>query len=262
MNDKTRTVARSYDEDGLPVWHSQTSPTSMTTRAECLMHPDRIIPVIFVPGIMGSNLASIDAERSLKIKNIWRPDLMGAVTKIIGLEPRERKAVFDPSNAHVDQNIVVAGKPLVNATIGFPSKLIEARGWGTVFWGSYGPLLEYLESSLNDVMRWDSSANKSTIDGEWAAYAAHGVTVKSGEKNCTLKLTQSELEQVSKYWYPVHAVGYNWLQSNEDSGKYLAKKIDEILAHYRDKWGSKAVQKVVLVTHSMGGLVARAAYAS
>ena len=85
MNDKTRTVARSYDEDGLPVWHSQTSPTSMTTRAECLMHPDRIIPVIFVPGIMGSNLASIDAERSLKIKNIWRPDLMGAVTKIIGL---------------------------------------------------------------------------------------------------------------------------------------------------------------------------------
>ncbi|WP_186110911.1 esterase/lipase family protein [Burkholderia gladioli] len=259
MNDKTRTVARSYDEDGLPVWHSQTSPTSMTTRAECLMHPDRIIPVIFVPGIMGSNLASIDAERSLKIKNIWRPDLMGAVTKIIGLEPRERKAVFDPSNAHVDQNIVVAGKPLVNATIGFPSKLIEARGWGTVFWGSYGPLLEYLESSLNDVMRWDSSANKSTIDGEWAAYAAHGVTVKSGEKNCTLKLTQSELEQVSKYWYPVHAVGYNWLQSNEDSGKYLAKKIDEILAHYRDKWGSKAVQKVVLVTHSMGGLVARAA---
>ncbi|AYQ87512.1 esterase/lipase family protein [Burkholderia gladioli] len=259
MNDKTRTVARSYDEDGLPVWHSQTSPTSMTTRAECLMHPDRIIPVIFVPGIMGSNLKSKDVTQSKKIANIWRPDLTGAVTKIIGLNPAGRKKVFNPENVQVDRDIDVGGQRLANATNGFPAKLIQSRGWGTIFWGSYGPLLEYLESNLNDVVRWESAKNEAVVDGSWTPYISHGVAVKSDGKDQILRLTKRELEQVAKYWYPVHAVGYNWLQSNEQSGKDLAREIDAILEHYRDKWGGKAVQKVILVTHSMGGLVARAA---
>lgn len=259
MNDKTRTVARSYDEDGLPVWHSQTSPTSMTTRAECLMHPDRIIPVIFVPGIMGSNLKSKDVTRSKKIVNIWRPDLTGAVTKIIGLSPAGRKTVFNPENVQVDRDIDVNGQRLANATNGFPAKLIQVRGWGTIFWGSYGPLLEYLESNLNDVLRWDSAKNETIVGESWTPYISHGVAVKSDGKEHILRLTKGELEQVAKYWYPVHAAGYNWLQSNEQSGKDLAREIDVILNHYRDKWGSKAVQKVILVTHSMGGLVARAA---
>ncbi|NRF84646.1 hypothetical protein HQ619_11930 [Burkholderia gladioli] len=147
MNDKTRTVARSYDEDGLPVWHSQTSPTSMTTRAECLMHPDRIIPVIFVPGIMGSNLKTKDVKKSRNIVNIWRPDLTNAVTTIIGLNPAGRKEVFNPANVQVDHDIDIGGKRLANATNGFPAKLIQSRGWGTVFWGSYGPCLNILNQT-------------------------------------------------------------------------------------------------------------------
>jgi hypothetical protein len=46
---------------------------------------------------------------------------------------------------------------------------------------------------------------------------------------------------------PVHAFGYNWLKSNEESGMLLREKILKDLKDH----------KVILVTHSMGGLVAR-----
>ncbi|WP_449405762.1 lipase family alpha/beta hydrolase [Massilia phosphatilytica] len=54
----------------------------------------------------------------------------------------------------------------------------------------------------------------------------------------------------------MHGVGYNWLRSNKESGERLAQEIERITAHYRSK--GKTCEKVVIVTHSMGGLVARA----
>lgn len=51
--------------------------------------------------------------------------------------------------------------------------------------------------------------------------------------------------------HPVYAFGYDWRSSNARSGKDLAARIDAIL---KDHPGAT---KVVLVTHSMGGLVAR-----
>ena len=74
-----------------------------------------------------------------------------------------------------------------------------------------------------------------------------------------LKLTDAELEKMAEYYYPLHAIGYNWLQSNEESGKYVAGQVKKIIAHYQKRFGSKSCSKVILLTHSMGGLVARAA---
>lgn len=51
--------------------------------------------------------------------------------------------------------------------------------------------------------------------------------------------------------HPVYAFGYDWRKSNADSGKKLATRIGEILKKH------PGATKVVLVTHSMGGLVAR-----
>lgn len=70
-------------------------------------------------------------------------------------------------------------------------------------------------------------------------------------------LTEEELKQAIKgCWFPVHAVGYNWLQSNDDSGKAIAQRVEKIMADYR-QWGFQC-EKVIVVTHSMGGLVGRA----
>jgi hypothetical protein len=259
MSDKSRTTPRNRDDDGVPTWDSHTSPTTITTRAECLMHPDRIIPVVFVPGIMGSNLRARDASKAKGVRNVWRPDSTDAVVSVIGMGPSTRRVVFNPANMEVDTDIAVGGKRLIQSGIGFSDPLLQSRGWGSIFWKSYGPLLEYLEESLNDVMKWSSYECRSTLSENWSAYAQDGAKIRTGDKDHTLKLTQEELKNVANYWYPVHAVGYNWLQSNEQSGKDLAQQIDLILGHYREKWGSRAVKKVIVVTHSMGGLVARAA---
>jgi pimeloyl-ACP methyl ester carboxylesterase len=52
--------------------------------------------------------------------------------------------------------------------------------------------------------------------------------------------------------HPVYAVGYDWRKSNNNSGAVLARRVRYIL----ERHGAK---QVILVTHSMGGLVARAA---
>jgi hypothetical protein len=50
---------------------------------------------------------------------------------------------------------------------------------------------------------------------------------------------------------PVYAVGYDWRQSNKDSASYLDTQITTILAQEK-------AENFVLITHSMGGIVARA----
>lgn len=56
---------------------------------------------------------------------------------------------------------------------------------------------------------------------------------------------------------PVYAVGYNWTDTNLNNGKLLAKRIDEIIDENKKKIGK--CEKVIVITHSMGGLVSRCA---
>jgi hypothetical protein len=54
--------------------------------------------------------------------------------------------------------------------------------------------------------------------------------------------------------YEVWAAGYNWLQSNRKSAQDVIDYINKVvLPHYKGR-----AEKVLIVTHSMGGLVARA----
>ena len=39
-----------------------------------------------------------------------------------------------------------------------------------------------------------------------------------------------DMELVLHYDNPVHAFGYNWLQSNAESGRALKRRIDEVIA--------------------------------
>ena len=70
-------------------------------------------------------------------------------------------------------------------------------------------------------------------------------------------LDESMLRQaVTGCWFPVHAMGYNWLRSNKKSGKEIAARIEALIKRYVDQ--GYQCEKVIVVTHSMGGLVARA----
>ncbi|WP_009916788.1 esterase/lipase family protein, partial [Burkholderia humptydooensis] len=73
-----------------------------------------------------------------------------------------------------------------------------------------------------------------------------------------------------KYRYRVYAIGYNWLQSNEKSARDVIEGMD-----FKDKKSGKSMRlmgikeiiaendsgKAIILTHSMGGLVARMAIA-
>ena len=95
------------------------------------------------------------------------------------------------------------------------------RGWGSASWNSYGAFLEALQHKDN-TDDWDEPV-----------------------RHC--------------FETPVHVCGYNWTGSNRDSGAALAKYIDEVIQLYKSK--GRICEQVILITHSMGGLVERAAVA-
>ena len=72
-------------------------------------------------------------------------------------------------------------------------------------------------------------------------------------------LTDDEFRRLGDYYYPVWACGYNWLDSNEVAADRLIKRINEVMDWYKKGKYWIPLGKVIVVTHSMGGLVARRA---
>lgn len=78
-----------------------------------------------------------------------------------------------------------------------------------------------------------------------------------GEQQGLGSLEQQELVHAARYTFDVWCCGYNWLQSNRESGRHLKEYIDNtVLRSYREK--DVLAEKVIIITHSMGGLVSRA----
>jgi pimeloyl-ACP methyl ester carboxylesterase len=69
-------------------------------------------------------------------------------------------------------------------------------------------------------------------------------------------LTVAHLEQHAKRYYPVYYFGYIWLDDCQASSELLEQRIGAIIDAWRRS--KRQCEKVILVTHSMGGLVARA----
>lgn len=238
MTDNTieRTVAPTFDRRGNPEWKSTMTPPDNSV-AVVNMIPDRIIPVIFLPGVMGSNLIEKGKARAQAVK--WLLDSEGTAAQWASPTRTAsfRKRYLNPTAMELD-----TGGKLPGGTQQTPEEL-KRRGWGEVGALSYEPFLVWLENTFND---YDQAKT-----GERSQLIGQTLGVMKGEE----PLVNDAVALSYRYRFPVHACGYNWLASNADSAKRLGKRIDEIIARYRtDK---KKCEKVILVTHSMGGLVAR-----
>ena len=136
--------------------------------------------------------------------------------------------------------------------------------------GSYGRVLSSLEAQLNRMYR------QGKLEDSWQALIkqVNGLFNDHSQNNAAQErrdlsarpqnhakgwspLTEADLKAASRYWFPVHAFGYNWLQGADDTGKALAQRIRDVIGNYAGQ--GYACSKVILVTHSVGGLVARAA---
>ncbi|WP_320710064.1 acetyltransferase [Enterobacter sp. 302C9] len=143
------------------------------------------------------------------------------------------------------------------------------RGWGEVLSFSYGKFLSVLQGALLDDWQQDlvnygkSAPDKKGVLSQLVGKALSGG--KDAEITGESVLTQEELNHFQNFLFPVHVYGYNWLQDNKTSAEGLVAFIDRTIRLYKNHCGHgmpfpPGQEKVIIVTHSMGGLVAR--YAS
>lgn len=163
------------------------------------------IPLIFVPGIMGTRLRKAGTDGTGKdsdgVPNMrWDPSDAGWMfSNFSGKEGAERK------------------KLLVGDS--FSPDLLEVANDDPVGDGFSGIMADYWKDYL-----------KPLKERNWG-----------------------DLGKI--FEFPVYAVGYNWTDSNENSGKKLAARIQDIIDEAKGVTG--LCEKAILITHSMGGLVAR-----
>jgi hypothetical protein len=261
------------------------TPESDKRSKELLCDVRPIIPVIFLPGVMGSLLTDKDTGDEL----FFAPNTdgmlgsVGALPALIGLwfkSASSRETQFDPTLAAVTPlGPINVGKHEKDDTSDQFVDEAEARrrGWGSVHRTSYHPVLAWLEEQLNQPMRlgephgaWvkpDPTGEKWTlkpvIGTDPVDYGACG----AGEK---ITLDSAAFKLFSKYRYRVYAIGYNWLQSNADSGQQVVEGSDYYdpktkkttrLMGIKEICAENHTGKAIILTHSMGGLVARMAIA-
>lgn len=276
--------------------------TNDKTRHDVRVPPGKVIPVIFLPGVMGSNLRMSKKRQNEELKRpdnrAWRPDdlmtLSGKADVVGGngmgnwfknATPAQRQLVFDPNETEVEyyhytesndrfdpegketlaadvrhRNVPdslgsippLLGRPAPFAGKETPAQIARWRGWSEVlFDGAYGEMLKTAESYLNNMLYgyYENTVINPIWNAVCAAPSEFGGTTG-------VAISENDLKKIAACWYPVHAMGYNFLKSNGDSAKVIAERIRGLVKGYKRR-GFKCGE-VIIVTHSMGGLVGRA----
>lgn len=82
-----------WDENGKCSWVDiQRQHKSLNAEAKCIVPPTKVIPIIFIPGVMGTNLKSSVGEDSWKAESIKGADTLWFVPK----DGHERRKNFKP----------------------------------------------------------------------------------------------------------------------------------------------------------------------
>ena len=233
-----------YDENGQVYYTLPNARDEDDLVVACPKVAEKVIPVIFLPGVMGSNLKDSDSD-----KKVWHADLYQGLDALRWIkETKEaRKELLSPATTEVD----LTGTVLYNDLEGKVFASREKRGWGSALYKSYGEPLHTLQCMLNDGhILLDNLLNRTSRRTPRQFLIGEDLDAEKGEE----MLTEAEVRHSYDFLFPVHVFGYNWLESNVKSAELLGQYIQTVLSLYL---GRLAVNKVILVTHSMGGLVAR-----
>jgi pimeloyl-ACP methyl ester carboxylesterase len=278
-------------ETGGKVAEGYSTPKADQLVQRMVIPPKRVLPIVFLPGIMGSNLRMSAARQSLLKKSnnmAWRPEDKTESLALVNASAARRQSQLDPDTTEVDSydpvtnptgdkdetsyerhDNVKLGSYYVRVGINTPLLMSDdrraansrtreqkarERGWGEVYYSSYRELLEMCEAHLNQPYirpgqptAWWKSEMLGISPQTWQALREFNLA----------PLDEPMLRQaVTGCWFPVHAMGYNWLKSNRDSGEAIAQRIEALIKRYVEQ--GYQCEKVIVVTHSMGGLVARA----
>ena len=207
-----------------------------TTVAHDIRVRREVVPIVFVAGFLGSRLELADGS-----ERIWDPDFTGFMFVNYGLDlwglganpaARKRRLVgefFDPDRVRVmDQR----GEP------DDKGRLVE---------------LDKRDNRLSAAFRRRSSQQS------WQQRILCGGIASSSYGKIVSALTHHPWPDLVRLCFdlPVHTFGYNWMDDVRASGKKLVSYLDQLMQVYHRS--GRECRRVILVTHSMGGLVARAA---
>lgn len=254
-------------------------------REKIVLHKPYVIPIVFIPGVMGTNLR--DSKTGNKA---WRPpnaDSFGAIMCTLATllqytfkNTKDRSQDLQTGQVEVDYS-----GPIGRGESGLSKKVLAARGWGSIIRSAYHPFMGRLQNHLNNLARYNFNTCQPERQGWAASKAATEEQPQdwgADENSQASALTDEEIMHAANYRFDVWAAGYNWLQSNGVSGADVKKLIEETILPYYNE-GKKIVvkagatgkgersysiqlnkpskpraEKVIIVTHSMGGLVSRA----
>ena len=125
---------------------SQTTPDSVKTECEVPAPIKYVVPIIFIPGIMGSNLKNDKKEKvwypKVSIPTIWSYSIRDAKERQIALNPKGITVGYDG-----DIKLDKKKNPYIT------EEVARARGWGSVIPIGYPKNLHYLENSLNKAFK-------------------------------------------------------------------------------------------------------------
>ncbi|CAM2172400.1 GPI inositol-deacylase [Paraburkholderia sacchari] len=278
MSDTSPVLHYSIVDDSGDQYATATLTPADDLREKIVLSKPYVIPVVFLPGIMGTNLRKKDGKQS-----VWQPpnaDLRGALDMIAQLFSYVAKTAKDRAKAlKTSQAEIDPGGPIDAGESGLPKNVLVARGWGALMRSSYHPFMAQLQHQLNALAQFDFTRCEADLK-EWAEKYGHDDPAEWGATGGEA-LTREEILHAANYQFDVWAGGYNWLQSNRDSGAAIRELIENtILPYYnegkpvvvdapdgsggnqctirRRKPNRPLAEKVIVVTHSMGGLVSRA----
>lgn len=247
--DNTLHLAQEHDADGKLMATTTMSLSSDSVEKSIPCKSGKVVPIIFIPGVMGTNLMNMKTKEP-----VWvAPNLDGILPKFktVGLligslfkSPKRRQLELDtrPGAVGLYEDAEIDG-----GESGLTSVELRTRKWGSIMRTSYHPIMNEMQRQMNCIMIDDK------YQGEWEK-RVHQAPSDWGDWEENPSLTRSGLKKAAEIQYEVWPAGYNWLQSNENSAADIIQYIENtVIPHYNGN-----AKEVIIVTHSMGGLVARA----
>ena len=200
------------------------------------------IPILFIPGIMGSRLQGSSGK-------VWDPDdRTFMVTNYIMTGAEKHKELL------IDHQAALQVMTAENAPKDKASLLGHFRNSSDVRldW-DWLPLPAMGSPAAGTAQQRREKIAELLVNYGW------GQVARGFYEQILFSLASANFGPLHRcFVFPVYARGYNWVQDNDLSGAALAGEIQKII-QAEAKIPGRECDKVIVVSHSMGGLASRSA---
>lgn len=179
MTDPTRPLPNLVpQEDGSWTGRTVLTPTALKTRGRFTLPPSKVIPVIVVPGVMGTNLRAARNPNDHPNQVLspgdkaWRPPngkIEGIMAAYVWKDRKAgtRQLILDSDTLEVDDDGAIS-LPLEARNYGMSVKEVhDFYFWGEVHWASYGELLYGLHVRLNHTFEMNPLDDRRVVCQHW-----------------------------------------------------------------------------------------------